>query len=129
MDKEFMLQRIAERLKVLEQWYRNAVNQKDRNGNPCTPGLAKELTTLPLRILSPSKRIVLTGMLQTVSKAKTEDIISITASVERAQKVFMMVQSPSLSLLLQMASTNSTDMSETKTDLYSTTILFSILPF
>lgn len=92
-------------------------------------GLAKESTTLPLRTLSPSKRIVLTGMLQTVSKAKTGDIISITASVERTQKVFMMVQSQSLSLLLQMASTNSTDMSETKTDLYSTTILFSIQPF
>lgn len=60
MDKEFMLQRIAERLKVLEQWYKNAVNQKDRNGNPCTPGAAKEIRTHTLR----DKRILI--LLQTI---------------------------------------------------------------
>lgn len=50
-----MLQRIAERLKVLEQWYKNAVNQKDRDGNPCLYGTAKEIRTHTIR----DKRILL----------------------------------------------------------------------
>lgn len=45
MDKEFMMQRILVRMAELEQWYKNAVNNKDRNGNPCTPGAAKEIRT------------------------------------------------------------------------------------
>ena len=45
MDKEFMVQRILVRMAELEQWYKNAVNNKDRNGNPCTPGAAKEIRT------------------------------------------------------------------------------------
>lgn len=45
MDKEFMIQRILVRMAELEQWYKNAVNNKDRNGNPCTPGAAKEIRT------------------------------------------------------------------------------------
>lgn len=49
MDKEFMLQRIAERLKVLDQWYKNAVNNKNRDGEPCNPGAAKEIRTQTLR--------------------------------------------------------------------------------
>lgn len=55
MDKEFMLERIAERLQILEQWYRNAVNNKNRDGNPCTPGAAKEIRTQTLR----DKRILI----------------------------------------------------------------------
>lgn len=55
MDKEFMIARIMERLKVLNTWYRNAVNQRDRLGNPCTPGAAKEIRTHTLR----DKRILI----------------------------------------------------------------------
>lgn len=45
MDKEFMIERITARLAKLEADYKNAVNNRNRNGEPTTPGNAKEIRT------------------------------------------------------------------------------------
>lgn len=49
MDKEFMIERVNARLEVLKQHYKYACMQRDRNGNPCTYGAAKEIRTHTLR--------------------------------------------------------------------------------
>jgi hypothetical protein len=59
MDREFMIQRILVRMTELEQWYKNAVNNKDRNGNPCTPGAAKEIRTHTKRDMQILKLIMM----------------------------------------------------------------------
>ena len=59
MDKEFMIERVNMRLTVLQQHYKYACAQKDRDGKPCTYGAAKEIRTHTLRDIRILKLILL----------------------------------------------------------------------
>lgn len=59
MDKDFMVERVTARLEILQQHYKYACAQRDRDGNPCTYGAAKEIRTHTLRDIRILKLILI----------------------------------------------------------------------
>lgn len=49
MDKEWMLKQVRSRYNQLNEWYKLACRQKNREGEDCTYGTAKEIRTECLR--------------------------------------------------------------------------------